>query len=828
MRSSKTPLHFLILFLAAAMSFHSLSPASETEIEELTAEAFETSGDIGSESTGSDTRSPIDDKNSIAGSHEPLVLPDFTETECTWDGNANLIQETAHDLSGQPALNNRGFYIAIYYYDEHSNLISEAYFDVEDLDPEDRKALEEAVAALKGSTTISPDGVVVRIEGSSHKSADYPILSPVMDELTLLIGKKPVDTVDGYAKAVYTYYTDHNGDSYVLTEDRYNQYGERADLEGSYSYRRDTWEDGQIISSKYFDADGNLTQPTGGYAQILYDYEPDRLAGTVTVTKRYLDADGNPLIGLEGGSIVKTVYAVLVNEDGTIPVDFLAKAMTSNTSVVSESMDYERPVLTREIFGKDENQKVLGSKRWHKVTYTYGTNGKVTRIDYTGIDDESALNSSSYASLVFTYDNLNRLIQKDYLDTEGRLTKILASYARISYDYYGDTNLKHNEYYFGADGERTMTTDSISRTEFEYYGIDENGLPIPESELEPHKDIYDIDDHYDYRNTYYDILDEYTMNHAGYARREFRYAEGIRYDSKLWKLNEYNIAWEKDYGVDMKLQKRKTGYAGWVNERNEYGQVIRITYMDDTWNPARNDEIQYASIAFEYAGTKTSEPAVYESYYDKDGNPCQNVDGYYARAMTYTGPHLSQLASEEFFRVEVDEEGKYHTYPEVSIANGAHLITYNYNGNSIQTALHYFDKEGKEFTAIKGYATLLREYNKAGSLLWEATFDEEGALVSPGGKSASQVHTYDYSNHHTGEKYFNADGNALTQSGGYASAFYGYDPAGNIISITYYNIDDEPTLVKGAARTVREYRMAHHLPEGFRLFRKGLSCQFLS
>ena len=90
-----------------------------------------------------------------------LLFPTITETECKWDGNGNLISETAHDLTGTPAINSRGFYKAEYTWDENNNLISETYYDL--------------------------DG-------------------------------KQTETDKGYAHAEYTYHVDHEGESHILTE----------------------------------------------------------------------------------------------------------------------------------------------------------------------------------------------------------------------------------------------------------------------------------------------------------------------------------------------------------------------------------------------------------------------------------------------------------------------------------------------------------------------------------------------------------------------------------------------------------------------------------
>ena len=187
----------------------------------------------------------------IAIAEELLAYPVITETDCEWDENGNLIRETAHDLNGAPAMNSRGFYRAVYSWDRNNNLLTEAYFDTE------------------GNPAV-------------------------------------IDR--GYARAEYTYYATRNGTYHVLTEDRFDAEGIRADIPGEYSYRRDAYEKDNLLSSKYYNANGELTRPNGGYAQIVNDISEDSESGKNVIIKHYLDADGSPLIGIEGGEVVVSVY----------------------------------------------------------------------------------------------------------------------------------------------------------------------------------------------------------------------------------------------------------------------------------------------------------------------------------------------------------------------------------------------------------------------------------------------------------------------------------------------------------------------------------------
>ncbi len=708
------------------------------------AEIFDPLTSDGAVDNGRDTESAEPD-------YTILSLPEFSQTFCEWDGSGNLVRETAFNFDGVPCLNNRGFFCAEYSYDSHGNRLTEEYFGLNEL-------------------YFVPDS------GVTDPKGDY------------------IDTVNGYARAAYTWYTDAYGDSHTVTEDRYTADGERAELPGSYSFRRDTWVDGWIQASEYFNAEGKLTRPTGGYAQILYDYAIDQEKGTITQTKRYLDADGGLLTGSEGGARVVSVYTLRGFLSGDIPIEDLALDMLIPRAEQENKSDYRQLLLSREIFGADD-ARVIGSAHWHRSESTYTRGGSLLRTDYTDPDGEPILCEDGYASVVYTYDDSGRTIETDYLGVDGDLIKVLNGYAKVTYEYFDDNStLIHYETYYGADGERTVTTYGYSRAEYEY------NTP-PEGE-----DPFDPDAGWHYQITYYDPVDEYTMCLNGYARIEYRFTPDAQSRRKLnerWTLYADDKVFEKYYGTDMELIDVKAGYSGWINERNEHGQVVRTTYMDEKWEPTRDDELQYASIAYEYKGTSANEQPSYERYYDENGDPCVSITSTYARSMVYGGPEHNILFSESFF----DEKDE----PDVSASTGAHRADYYYDGSLLQTMTRYMDTEGRAFTGKTGYAAMYREYNRDGRLLWEAFFGDDGKLVPGRSKYAAQVHSYDYSNHHTGEKYFNAEGEALTQSSGYASVYYGWDANGNTAVITYLNAEDEPVLIDGRARIEREYDDRHHM-----------------
>ena len=657
--------------------------------------------------------------NGEAAALSALALPVFTETACEWDEAGNLISETATDLSGAPALNDRGFHRAEYTWDGDNNLLSEAYF------------------GLNG---------------------------------------EPVVIDQGYARAEYTWGQNSRGESHILTEDRYAADGSRAQIPGSYSFRVDQWERDQILSSAWYDASGSLTRPTGGYARILYDVSADD--AVTTVTKTYEDAAGNLLPGKEGAG--KLVTAYVTDLDRAVEKNLVTRTALGNTRDNGSRAAVMLPLYT-EIYTVS-GEPTLGGHRWFRQANTYDDRGNLIRIDNYDAEGTPILSAEGYASLVNIYDDQDRLIQSDYLDISGDLIKMINGYARITWEYDGSSRI-HYIRYFGADGNRTMMTNGYSMEEREYDGED-----------------------YDYRVTYYDTLDRYTMSNGGFARIEDLYYRAHRVDDEgndLWVIQPDQIERERYFGTDLELIQLKAGHAGLENHRNENGQVIETVFMDAAWEPTRHDERQYASITFTYDSPAQDAPAVSEAYFDETGAPCEGLTGAYGRQMVYGGPKQNLLLSERF----LDASGN----PDTCVSHGAHRVDYAYDGNMTQTAARYYGIDGQPIITRYGYAAILREYNASGSLLWQATFDENGNLTAGGSTSVVQVHAYDPAGHHIGEKHYSADGAPVTQAAGYASVLYTYNAAGDIATIAWFNAGDEPVAVSGAAKVEREYDDQHHL-----------------
>ena len=447
------------------------------------------------------------DGASAATTPQSLRMPQYTHTDSEWDENGRLINETAYDVNNNPALNTRGFHKAVYTWDAFGNPLTESY------------------TGLNGEPVVA-DG--------------------------------------GYAKVIYTYENNSEGVPHLVTEDRFNAEGGRASIPGGYSYRRDIWDGDQIFSTTYYDAQGSVTQPTGGYARILYSREEDENA--IVITKRYEGVDGISLLGAEGGSKVIYTYAKGMTAAVNARVDNMGLGMLLPSGARGEYLPAEAPtslrgelhdddehgygderkpmLLSTEIYSTD-GARSLGAERWHREIRSYDDHGNLIRTDYYSADGEPIISAIGAASIVNTYDNLDRLVQVDYLDCEEHLVKMLNGYARVTYEYYGNSKRIHYERFFGADGERTMITRGMSMIEYEYSGGD-----------------------WDYRETYYDIMDEYTQCNAGFVRIECKFEGQGEFGDQYkdaWILYPDTLKWHRYFGTDLQLIKVKAGYAGIEN-----------------------------------------------------------------------------------------------------------------------------------------------------------------------------------------------------------------------------------------------------------------------
>ena len=139
-----------------------------------------------------------------------------------------------------------------------------------------------------------------------------------------------------------------------------------------------------------------------------------------------------------------------------------AKKGVPEGELLEENLDHSvYQASTEEIFGID-GEPVLGKENWHRREQTYDDNGSLIRTDYFDTEGEPILSEDGYASEVCIYDSLGRIIERYYLGCDGELIKVEGGYAKVIIEYYGGSDLKHFETYYGVDDQRTMTTGGFS------------------------------------------------------------------------------------------------------------------------------------------------------------------------------------------------------------------------------------------------------------------------------------------------------------------------------------------------------------------------------
>ena len=90
-----------------------------------------------------------------------------------------------------------------------------------------------------------------------------------------------------------------------------------------------------------------------------------------------------------------------------------------------------------------EGGEARGKGRWHEQFNTYDDRANLIRTDYFQRGRRTHHRFQGYASVEHDYDELDRVIETRYLGPDGQLIKMLGGYAKITFEYYGSTDVVH-------------------------------------------------------------------------------------------------------------------------------------------------------------------------------------------------------------------------------------------------------------------------------------------------------------------------------------------------------------------------------------------------
>ena len=291
--------------------------------------------------------------------------------------------------------------------------------------------------------------------------------------------------------------------------------------------------------------------------------------------------------------------------------------------------------------------------------------------------------------------------------------------------------------------------------------------------------------------------------------------------------NEYDYLVLKDAGREEKLKNsgfelldHVAGYGIYlvhgnptvIKEKNELGQVIRATNVDQDGTPVNDaDGVSVTSYTYDDDGYMIREfrtdaqgnPAVdrngyagFDQSFDAHGNVAMyrtlgpdaqakpNRFGYAEYRRTYKKKHIVEESYYDELGQAVERRDLFYARKTVEWKDD-HIV-----------AEHYFDAQGKPVLSCAGYASLTREYANE-CLISESYFGTDGAPVLGSGGYASVRYVYDAADRLIRESYFGTDGRMVSGINGYAVRELEYDADGRICCERYLDAS-QGRVVTGA------------------------------
>lgn len=242
------------------------------------------------------------------------------------------------------------------------------------------------------------------------------------------------------------------------------------------------------------------------------------------------------------------------------------------------------------------------------------------------------------------------------------------------------------------------------------------------------------------------------------------------------------------------------GYASIVTTMSENSKLER--YYDDKGNPIRRYNGYYALLQ-EYNDKGTS---IRITYLDLHDEPAIIANGYAVEERAYNED--TNVETVKYY----DSEGK----PALTALYGYGQIR-KYNNNGKIEEIIYTDASGAPMMTGLGYAKLLQQYYTSegpenGKVESEYYFDAEGSPVSLSLGQYGMHKEYDQYGRVSVLTYLNADGSMIATNRGYSTVIRTYYANGRIKTEQYYDIQGKPfALSEGQYGIKQEGRQTIYL-----------------
>lgn len=248
----------------------------------------------------------------------------------------------------------------------------------------------------------------------------------------------------------------------------------------------------------------------------------------------------------------------------------------------------------------------------------------------------------------------------------------------------------------------------------------------------------------------------------------------------IWYEYDNNCFISREYRTDVngKGVLNAEGFAGYAQEFDMYGHCIAYRALGEDGTPVSNKQ-GYAEWRREYRG----HDIVQESYYDNEGTPVNRKDVLYS-SVHYSYDRNHNRTEEYYY----NKEGKLFMLPA-----GYAGMKRSYDQNSRVASVSYLNTDGKPVDIINGYAREEREYDQSGNVVLQRYFDsnDQPVLTAAGYHEVHRV--YNDSQKLLREEYYDTEGKPFVQAAGYAAIEQIWEGE-RLVSRIYLDSDGKPVM----------------------------------
>ena len=385
----------------------------------------------------------------------------------TYNERHQVTALTYVDENGNPQNNAQGVATVTYEYDKNDRVYRKLYFD----------------ASGKAATDDS---------GKAGVEREYNRRNQIIKEIWLNEAGKPL-IAGGYAMRTMTYI----GEDWLASEKYFDEYGNPMIREDTlYSERRLSYdENGNIVSEKYYDLNGQLTMSSAGYAgyERVYDENSRCISETYlnteekpveteagycslekeydesgnVITERYLDENGRKVVCTKGYACVRREY----NDNGKIIHEWYedesGKGVCISKGFAGFYREYdERGNVLVEKYLDAEGNETRGEKGYSKICRIYDQYNRVVKESYFR-DEAPYTVKGGYSALIRFYNSEGELYEEHYFDAEGNPVITGRGYSIIRYTYNENGKIQE-EVYLDAEGNPVVIGAGFSKCKYTY------------------------------------------------------------------------------------------------------------------------------------------------------------------------------------------------------------------------------------------------------------------------------------------------------------------------------------------------------------------------